>query len=117
MHKRFVCVMACKNAAVYVLTDRRRACLWAIAWSWRKQLLDDLVEVARRGSGERGINSGQNPPELSRAAPRKKRTPRPKPAQPENAGALLVFEHEFSRRTLRPRVAGKTSYESGADAR
>jgi len=46
--KRFVREMAGKNPDVYILSDRQRGYLWAIAWSYRKQLPDDLVEIARR---------------------------------------------------------------------
>jgi hypothetical protein len=89
--KRFVREMASVDAETYVLSDRQRGYLWAIAWSYRKQLPDDLVEVARRESGERGINSHKNPPVLPPAAPRKRRTRASKPAQPEE-GVLLVFD-------------------------
>ena len=37
------------------LTDRQRAYLWAIAWSWRRQLSADLVTLARKYSGGVGI--------------------------------------------------------------
>ena len=37
------------------LTDRQRAYLWAIAWSWRRQLPPDLVAMARKYSGGIGI--------------------------------------------------------------
>jgi len=67
--------MAGKNPDVYILSDRQRGYLWAIAWSYRKQLPDDLVEIARRESGERGINSHKNPPVLPPAAPRKTTIP------------------------------------------
>jgi hypothetical protein len=86
--------MAGVNPDVYILTDRQRGYLWAIAWSYRKQLPDDLVEIARRESGERGINSHKNPPVLPPAAPRKKRARAAKPAQPEE-GVLLAFDQEL----------------------
>ena len=92
--KRFVREMAGVNPDVYILTDRQRGYLWAIAWSYRKQLPDDLVEIARRESGERGINSHKNPPVLPPAAPRKKRARASKPAQPEE-GVLLTFDQEL----------------------
>jgi hypothetical protein len=37
------------------LTDRQRAYLWAIAWSWRRQLPGSLVRLAREYSGGVGI--------------------------------------------------------------
>ena len=37
------------------LTERQRAYLWAIAWSWRRQLPSELVDLARRYSGGVGI--------------------------------------------------------------
>lgn len=92
--KRFVREMAGMNPDVYILSDRQRGYLWAIAWSYRKQLPDDLVEIARRESGERGINSHKNPPVLPPAAPRKKRARVSKPAQPEE-GVLLAFDQEL----------------------
>lgn len=41
------------------LTDRQRAYLWAIAWSWRRQLPADLVAPARKYSGGTGIRGRQ----------------------------------------------------------
>lgn len=37
------------------LTERQRAYLWAIGWSWRRQLPRTLVEMACRYSGAVGI--------------------------------------------------------------
>jgi hypothetical protein len=37
------------------LTERQKAYLWAIAWSWRRQLPRPLVEIAYRYSGGVGI--------------------------------------------------------------
>jgi hypothetical protein len=37
------------------LTERQRAYLWAIAWSGRRQLPRELVEMAHRYSGGVGI--------------------------------------------------------------
>jgi hypothetical protein len=41
------------------LSDRQRAYLWAIAWSWRRQLPADLVALARKSSGGIGIRGRQ----------------------------------------------------------
>jgi hypothetical protein len=41
------------------LTDRQRAFLWAVAWSWRRQLPDDLVDLALQYSGGVGIRGRQ----------------------------------------------------------
>lgn len=42
------------------LTDRQREYLWAIAWSWRRQLPAGLVALARRYSGGIGIRGRQS---------------------------------------------------------
>jgi hypothetical protein len=52
--KRFVRQMAERDHAK-PLTDRQRAYLWAIAWSWRRQLPRPWVEMAFRYSGGVGI--------------------------------------------------------------
>ena len=41
------------------LTERQRAYLWAIAWSWRRQLPAPLVDLARAYSGGVGIRGRQ----------------------------------------------------------
>jgi hypothetical protein len=52
--KRFVRQIAQRNRGK-PLTDRQRAYLWAIAWSWRRQLQRPLVELAYRCSGGVGV--------------------------------------------------------------
>ena len=52
--KRFVRQMAARDQG-RALTDRQRAYLWAIAWSWRRQLPNELVDLARRYSCGVGI--------------------------------------------------------------
>ena len=52
--KRFVRQMAVRDRQK-PLTERQRAYLWAIAWSWHRQLPRDLVELARERSGGVGI--------------------------------------------------------------
>lgn len=52
--KRFVRQIAQRDRSK-PLTDRQRAYLWAIAWSWRRQLPRPLVELAHRYSGAVGI--------------------------------------------------------------
>ena len=52
--KRFVRQMAARDQGC-ALTERQRAYLWAIAWSWRRQLPNVLVDLARRYSGGVGI--------------------------------------------------------------
>jgi hypothetical protein len=52
--KRFVRQMTARNRAK-PLSDRQRAYLWAIAWSWRRQLPRPLVDLAREYSGGIGI--------------------------------------------------------------
>jgi hypothetical protein len=52
--KRFVRQMFHRDRAK-PLTDRQKAYLWAIAWSWRRQLPGVLVDLARRYSGGIGI--------------------------------------------------------------
>jgi len=52
--KRFVRQLAGRDRAKS-LSDRQRAYLWAIAWSWRRQLPRDLVELARTMSGGVGL--------------------------------------------------------------
>ena len=54
--KRFVRQMYARDRRK-PLTDRQRSYLWAIGWSWRRQLPQQLVELARehsRGIGIRG---------------------------------------------------------------
>lgn len=49
--KRFVRQMSGRTTP---LTDRQRAYLWAIAWSWRRQLSRELVALALQYSGGLG---------------------------------------------------------------
>jgi hypothetical protein len=56
--KRFVRQMAARDRS-RPLTERQRAYLWAIAWSWRRQLSRELVDLARRYSGGVGIRGRQ----------------------------------------------------------
>jgi hypothetical protein len=56
--KRFVRQMACRVSR-HPLTDRQRAHLWAVAWSWRRQLPRCLVDLAREYSGGVGIRGRQ----------------------------------------------------------
>ena len=41
------------------LTDRQRAYLWAVAWSWRRQLPAELIALAGKYSGGVGIRGRQ----------------------------------------------------------
>ncbi len=52
--KRFVRFMADRDRNK-VLTPNQRAYLWAIAWSWRRQLSPSMVTMARAYSGGAGI--------------------------------------------------------------
>jgi hypothetical protein len=52
--KRFVRQMFHRDRA-RPLTERQRSYLWAIAWSWRRQLPRTFVEMAYRYSGGAGI--------------------------------------------------------------
>lgn len=52
--KRFVRQMFHRDRAK-PLTERQRAYLWAIGWSWRRQLPGVLVDLAHRYSGGIGI--------------------------------------------------------------
>jgi len=54
--KRFVRQMADRDRN-RPLSDRQRAYLWAIAWSWRRQLPADLVALARKYTGGLGLRS------------------------------------------------------------
>lgn len=54
--KRFVWQLFGRDRAK-PLTDRQRAYLWAIAWSWRRQSPRNLVALAREKSGGVGIRS------------------------------------------------------------
>ena len=54
--KRFVRQMADRDRS-RPLSDRQRAYLWAIAWSWRRQLPADLVALARKYTGGLGLRS------------------------------------------------------------
>ncbi len=56
--KRFVRQMFGRDRSK-PLTDRQRAYLWAIAWSWRRQLPRELVKMARGYSGGIGIRGRQ----------------------------------------------------------
>jgi len=57
--KRFVRQMAARDRT-RALTDRQRTYLWAIAWSWRRQLPNEFVDLARRYSGCVGIRAGRS---------------------------------------------------------
>ena len=52
--KRFVRQMFARDTAK-PLTERQKAYLWAIAWSWRRQLPASMVELARIYSGGVGL--------------------------------------------------------------
>jgi hypothetical protein len=52
--KRFVRQLAGRDRAK-PLSDRQRAYLWAIAWSWRRQLSSEFVALARTMSGGVGL--------------------------------------------------------------
>ena len=56
--KRFVRQMAGRDRS-RSLTDRQRAYLWAIAWSWRRQLPRNLIVLAREKSGGVGVRGRQ----------------------------------------------------------
>ena len=56
--KRFVRQMFERDRGK-ALTDRQRAYLWAIAWSWRRQLPRALAEMACGYSGGIGIRGRQ----------------------------------------------------------
>lgn len=56
--KRFVRQTAARDRSK-PLTERQRAYLWAIAWSWRRQLPHGLVDLAWRYSGGVGIRGRQ----------------------------------------------------------
>jgi hypothetical protein len=56
--KRFVRQMVGRDRS-RPLSDRQRAYLWAIAWSWRRQLPADLVGTVRKYSGGIGIRGRQ----------------------------------------------------------
>jgi len=56
--KRFVRQMAAR-VSMHPLTDRQRANLWAIAWSWRRQLPRELADLAKRYSGGLGSRGGE----------------------------------------------------------
>ena len=64
--KRFARQIAARGHAK-PLSDRQRAYLWAIAWSWRRQLPADLVALARKYSDGVGIRGRQ---QLRGAPPR-----------------------------------------------
>lgn len=57
--KRFIMRLAAKPAS-YILTDRERVYLWAIAFSWRRQLPSDVVAQADEHSGGIGISNRKN---------------------------------------------------------
>ncbi|MCL5742977.1 MAG: hypothetical protein M1541_03475 [Acidobacteria bacterium] len=58
--KRFVHQMAARAAnSRSPLTDRQRAYLWAVAWSWRRQLPRALADLASEYSGGVGIRGRQ----------------------------------------------------------
>ena len=52
--KRFVRQL-CAGDRQKPLTESHRAYLWAIAWSWRRQLPRELVQLAHRYTGGVGI--------------------------------------------------------------
>lgn len=56
--KRFVRQMAERDRSKS-LSERQRAYLWAIAWSWRRQLPRALVEMAWEYTGGVGIRGRQ----------------------------------------------------------
>jgi hypothetical protein len=56
--KRFIRQIFARDRAK-PLTERQAAWLWAIAWSWRRQLPASLVDLARIYSGGIGIRGGQ----------------------------------------------------------
>ncbi len=56
--KRFIRQMFARDRAK-ALTVRQAAYLWAIAWSWRRQLAVDLVDLARMYSGGVGIRGSK----------------------------------------------------------
>jgi hypothetical protein len=59
--KRFVRQMEARaaNSPAPPLSDRQRAYLWAVAWSWRRQLPRRLVDLAGEYSGGVGIRGRQ----------------------------------------------------------
>ncbi len=52
--KRFVRQMRGRTSP---LTDRQRTYLWAIAWSWRRQLGRDLAAIAEEYTGGIGVRA------------------------------------------------------------
>ena len=65
--KRFVRQMAARDATK-PLSERQAAYLWAIAWSWRRQLPQNLVALAHRYSSGLGIRSFRVAASSSRAS-------------------------------------------------
>ena len=65
--KRFVRQMAARDPQK-PLSHRQRAYLWAIAWSWRRQLPPAMVDLARNNSGGVGIRGPRMIMETARAA-------------------------------------------------
>ena len=61
--KRFVRQVAERDERL-PLSEKQRAYLWAIAWSWRRQLPRDLVEVAYRHTGGVGLRGEVGPQNL-----------------------------------------------------
>jgi len=53
--KRFIRTTADRDTSK-PMTEKGRAFLWKIAWSYRRQLSKDMVELARQNSGEVGLN-------------------------------------------------------------
>lgn len=56
--KRFVRQLSGRDRAK-PLSDRQRAYLWSVAWSWRRQLPRELALLAREKSGGVGIRGRQ----------------------------------------------------------
>jgi hypothetical protein len=56
--KRFVRQLSVRDRAK-PLSDRQRAYLWAIAWSWRRQLPHGLAVLARAKGGGVGMRGRQ----------------------------------------------------------
>jgi len=56
--KRFVRQIAGRDRG-RPLTDGQRAFLWAIAWSWRRQLPAELISLSQKHSDGIGIRGNQ----------------------------------------------------------
>jgi len=91
--KRFVRQMSGRDRR-RPLTDRQRAYLWAVAWSWRRQLPPDLVDLARQYSGGCGIRGRQINEERLRDAYRGASAsplPAPSVAEPADSPQYRLF--------------------------